>query len=191
MKHILQSLRAFVVFTLLVGVIYPLVITAIAQVAFHNKANGSLITRDGGVVGSALLAQRTVDPRYFWPRPSAGDDRTNYATIASAASNKGPTSSNLVAAAQGRAADFRSAHHLAADAALPGDMVFASGSGLDPHISPEAANSQVARVAAARGLNTERLDALVQKFTEPPTLGFMGQARVNVLLLNLALDEHK
>ena len=185
MKHILQSIRALAAFTVLVGVAYPLVITGIAQVAFHDKANGSLVARDGKIVGSALLAQRTVDRRYFWPRPSAGDDGTNYATVASAASNLGPTSTALKEQVAERA------NKLGGGAMIPADLLFASGSGLDPHISPEAASFQVARVAAARGWRTERVTALVQKFTEQPTLGFMGQARVNVLLLNLALDEHK
>jgi K+-transporting ATPase ATPase C chain len=175
----MKSLRAFIVFTLLVGVAYPLAITGIAQLLFHEKANGSLVVRDGNIVGSALLAQKNEDARLFWPRPSAAD----YATVPSGASNFGPTSAALKKQIAERAAKLGTN--------APADLLFASGSGLDPHISPEAARFQVGRVAAARSLPAERVRQLVEKFTEPATLGFMGQARVNVLLLNLALDEYK
>ena len=182
----LQSLRLTVVFTILVGVIYPLVITGVAQLAFRDKANGSLIPqlRDGKVVGSELLAQQFTGDKYFWPRPSAGD----YATVPSGASNLGPTSAALRSNVAARAAAIRAANKLPADATVPADLLFTSGSGLDPHISPEAARLQVARVATARGVSDESIKVLVEKFVEPTQLGFLGEPRVNVLLLNLALD---
>jgi K+-transporting ATPase ATPase C chain len=185
MKLITQSIMLTIVLTVLTGVIYPLVVTGIAQVAFKDQANGSLIEKNGQVVGSVFLAQQFTGEKYFWPRPSAG----GYATVPSGASNKGPTSVDLQKAVDARASAFRAAHKLAADAPVPADMVFASGSGLDPHISPEAARLQVARVAAARGVNEGRIKTLVEKFVEQPQWGFLGEPRVNVLRLNLALDE--
>jgi K+-transporting ATPase ATPase C chain len=187
MKLIIQSIRQTILWTVLTGLVYPLVITGVAQLAFRDKANGSLIQHDGNVVGSELLAQQFTGDKYFWPRPSAG----GYATMPSGASNKGPTSADLQKAVQERAAAFRAAHKLAADAPVPADMVFASGSGLDPHISPEAARIQIARVAAARGVSEDSIKALVEKFIEPPQWGILGEPRVNVLLLNLALDQRK
>ena len=184
MRLFIQSLRLTAVFTLLTGVAYPLLVTGIAQLAFRDKAGGSLVRREGRIVGSALLAQRFESRRYFWPRPSAGD----YATVPSGASNLGPTSAALQSNVLARAAAFRAAHGLPADAPVPADMLFASGSGLDPHISPEAAGAQVQRVAAARGLRAERVEGLLRPFIEPPQFGGLGEPRVNVLLLNLALD---
>jgi potassium-transporting ATPase KdpC subunit len=180
-----QSLRLTVVFTVLTGLIYPLVVTGIAQLAFHDAANGSLVRGGGQTLGSALLAQKFTSPRYFWPRPSAAD----YATVPSGASNLGPTSSALQSNVAARVADFRAAHNLAADIPVPGDMVFASGSGLDPHISPAAARLQVQRIAAARGQSAATVEAVLGRFIEPPQYGFLGEPRVNVLLLNLALDK--
>jgi len=187
MKLLKQSIMLTIVLTVLTGVIYPLVVTAIAQVAFKDRANGSLLEKNGQIVGSEFLAQQFTGDRYFWPRPSAG----SYATVPSGASNKGPTSVDLQKAVQDRAIAFRAAHKLAADAPVPADMVFASGSGLDPHISPASARIQVARVAAARGESTDRIAALVEKSIEPSQWGFLGEARVNVLKLNLALDGMK
>jgi K+-transporting ATPase ATPase C chain len=184
MKLLVQSILLTVVFTVLTGIVYPLVVTGVAQLAFHHRANGSLVRRDDKVVGSELLAQRFTSDRYFWPRPSAGD----YATVPSAASNNGPTSADLQKAVQERATAFRTANKLTADTPVPADMVFASGSGLDPDISPEAARLQVARVAAARGLGEDQVNALVQECVEPPQWGVFGEPRVNVLLLNLTLD---
>ena len=185
MKLLWQSILLTVVFTVLTGVIYPLVITGISQVAFHNQANGSLIERDGKVVGSELLAQQFTGDKYFWPRPSAG----SYATVPSGASNLGPTSQALQSNVTANAAAFRTGNKLAADAPVPADMVFTSASGLDPHISPEAARLQVARVAVARGVSEDQIKALVEKFIEPPQWGIFGESRVNVLQLNVALDE--
>jgi len=185
MKLFIQSILLTIVFTVLTGVLYPLVITGIAQVAFHNQANGSLIEHNGQVVGSELLAQQFTGDKYFWPRPSAG----SYATVPSGASNLGPTSQTLQSNVTANATAFRTGNKLAADAPVPADMVFTSASGLDPHISPEAAQLQVARVAAARSMSADQVKALVEKFVEPPQWGIFGEARVNVLRLNLALDE--
>lgn len=177
MKTILQSLRTLIVLTLLTGVIYPLVVTALGRVAFPRQAGGSLITTDGKVVGSTLLAQKFEEPRYFWPRPSAA----NYATVASGASNKGPTSADLVNSITERREKF------GADA--PDDLLTASGSGLDPHISPAAARHQAPRIAAARQLSLEKVTTLITQHTEPPQWGIFGEPRVNVFALNLALDQ--
>jgi K+-transporting ATPase ATPase C chain len=185
MKLLIQSILLTVVFTVLTGVIYPLAITGIAQVTFHDKANGSLIERDGRIVGSELLAQQFTGEKYFWPRPSAG----NYATVPSGASNLGPTSQALQSNVTANAAAFRTGNKLPADASVPADMVFTSASGLDPHISPESARLQVGRVAAARGISAEQVKALVEKFVEPPQWNVFGEPRVNVLRLNLALDD--
>lgn len=194
MKTFLPAVRLFIALTVLTGVIYPLLVTGIAKTFFPNQAGGSLVTASGKIVGSKLLAQRFSEDRYFWPRPSAGDDGTNYATAPSAASNLGPTSSNLIATVQSRIAIFRASNGLATNAPVPADMVFASGSGLDPHISPEAARLQINRVATARKFSagqTRELSALVEWSIEPPQLGFLGESRVNVLKLNLALDSLK
>jgi K+-transporting ATPase ATPase C chain len=182
---IFQSLRLTLVFTVLTGLLYPLAVTGVAQLAFRDKANGSLIRRDGKLIGSGLLAQPFTDARYFWPRPSA----CGYATAPSGASNLGPTSAALQSNVTANATVFRAAHQLAAGAPVPSDMVFTSGSGLDPHISPEAARLQISRVSAARGVSADAVQALVEKFIEQPQFGFLGEPRVNVLRLNLALDQ--
>jgi K+-transporting ATPase ATPase C chain len=186
-KLILQSVRHLVLWTVLTGLVYPLVITVIAQLAFPKQAVGSLVERNGKLVGSALLAQQFQGGNYFWPRPSAD----TYATVASGASNLGPTSGQQLTNVLNNLAAFRTGNNLATNAAVPADMVFASGSGLDPQISPEAARLQVDRVAAARHLPAAKVQALVAQFTEAPQQGFLGEARVNVLLLNLALDAAK
>lgn len=175
-KEIIASVRAILVLTALTSVLYPLAVTAIAQTVFPRQANGSLVKRGETVAGSVLLAQRFSTPGYFWPRPSAVD----YAAVPSGASNQGPTSRKLQAAlAERRAA-------LGGDA--PADLLSGSGSGLDPEISVEAARCQIPRVAAARGLAPEALLELVDESVIPPQFGFLGQARVNVLKLNLKLD---
>ena len=179
MKTIIQSIRALLVFTVLTGALYPLIVTGFGRVLFAEKADGSLLRADGKIIGSELLAQKNESPRYFWPRPSAAD----YATVASGASNKGPTSADLVKAIAERREKF------GADA--PADLLTASGSGLDPHISPAAAQSQAARVAKERGLALDRVTTLVAEHTQPPQWGIFGEARVNVLALNLALDSAK
>jgi K+-transporting ATPase ATPase C chain len=194
LKLILQSIRQTIVWSVLCGVVYTVVITVICQLCFHSQAEGSLVTRDGKVIGSALLAQQFQGSNYFWPRPSAcsygitanGDGTTSI--NASSGSNLGPTSGQLQTNVQNNIAAFRTGNNLATNADVPVDMAFASASGLDPHISPEAAQLQVARVAAARGMSADKVKALVESFVEPPQWGFLGQARVNVLLLNVALD---
>lgn len=179
MKTILQALRFLLVLTLLTGVVYPVAVTALSKVLFAKQANGSLITEGDKVLGSELLAQKFEQPEYFWPRPSAGD----YATVASGASNKGPTSADLVKAINERR------EKLGLDA--PADLLTASGSGLDPHLSPAGAKFQIARIAAARKLPEPAIVTLVESKIEAPQLGFLGEPRVNVLALNRALDALK
>jgi K+-transporting ATPase ATPase C chain len=185
LKLLIQSARQTILWTVITGMLYPLVITVIAQLAFHDQANGSLVVRDGKIIGSGLLAQQFQGSNYFWPRPSAG----SYATVPSGASNLGPTSGALQTNVMNYAAALRSAHNLPTNAPVPADLVFTSASGVDPHISPEAARFQIARVAAARGMSEDRVKTLVEQFIEPPQWGFLGEARVNVLLLNVALDQ--
>ena len=183
----LPALRLFALLTLLTGIAYPLAVTGVARLCFPRQAGGSLVVRDGKAVGSELLAQSFTNMNVFWPRPSGAD----FATVPSGASNKGPTSADLKQAIEERAVQLRQAHELAADAPVPTDLLTASGSGLDPHISPEAARFQIERVARARGFDAARrtrLAQLVEDHVEPPQLGFLGESRVNVLKLNLALD---
>ena len=187
MKIIFPCFRLFLVLTFLTGGIYPLVVTGLAQLFFHGQAEGSLVTVAGKPVGSSLLAQKTEGPRYFWPRPSAGD----YATVPSSASNLGPSSDALKKAIAGFVQKARAGNGLAADAVLPDDLITTSASGLDPHISPEGARVQLDRIARARGFSPEqkeRLAKLVESQVEGPQFGLLGEPRVNVLLLNLALD---
>ncbi len=176
-KEFFTSIRAILVLTLLTSVLYPLAITGLAQAFFHDEANGSLMRSGDQLVGSVLLAQKFTTPRYFWPRPSAVDP----ATGASGASNQGFLSKRLLDAVAKR----RSA--LGSDA--PADLLYASGSGLDPHISPAAAFFQAPRVATARSLPPEKVASLVKTAIEFPQFGFLGEPRVNVLLLNRALDQ--
>lgn len=176
MKEILTALRALVVLTIVTGILYPLAVTGIAQALFPEQARGSLVKRGDSLVGSSLLAQKFVGAAYFHPRPSAAD----FSTVASGASNQGFTSKKLLDAVKER--------RNALGAGAPPDLLYTSGSGLDPHISPEAATFQTARVAAARGWPTEKIDMLIAENTEEPQYGFLGQARVNVLKLNIALD---
>jgi K+-transporting ATPase ATPase C chain len=190
MKLLVQSVLQTLLWSVIAGVVYPLVITVIAQAAFHNQAEGSLITRDGKIIGSALLAQQFTGSNYFWPRPSACTYGTGGTGInASSGSNLGPTSGALQTNVINNTASFISGNNLPTNTIVPVDMVYASASGLDPHISPEAARLQTARVAAARGLNVDKVKGLVEQFVEPPQWGFLGQERVNVLLLNVALDK--
>lgn len=177
---------ALLAFSVLVGVAYPLVLFGIGQVAFGDRADGGLVRRDGRVVGSSLIGQAFDAPQYFWGRPSAAGD--GYDAGASGASNLGPTSRALAGTVQERIGLLLRANPGKTAADVPAELVTASGSGLDPHISPAAAEFQVERVAAARRLDPERVRELVRQHTQGRVLGFLGEPRVNVLQLNLALD---
>lgn len=205
-KQLIISIRVTLVLLLIVSGVYPFVVWAISQTAFKNQANGSLVKdASGKVVGSALLAQSFTKPEYFQPRPSAAG--SGYDPTASSGTNLGPTSDKLINGihkpklANGKddpsdfdgvkdlAAEYRTTNGLAANAPVPVDAVTRSASGLDPHISTENADLQVARVAKARGVSEDTVREVVKANTEGRSLGFLGEPRVNVLLLNLALDK--
>ena len=177
MRNFLIAFKIFVVMSVLTGVIYPLAVTAVGQAVFPYQANGSLLKKEDQVIGSELIAQKFTHAKYFWPRTSAAD----YATVASGASNAGPTSESLKKAIAERQA-----------AGAKNEMLYTSGSGLDPEIRPESAYLQLDRVAAERKLSQEQrslVEKLIQEYTQGPQGGFLGEPRVNVLKLNLALDE--
>ncbi len=186
-RDLRTALIAFVAISAVTGLAYPFAITGLAQGLFHRQANGSLVEQNGAPVGSSLVGQNFSGPQYFHPRPSAAGDN-GYDATASGGSNLGPTSAVLATRVAGDVQAIRNEDGLAADAKVPVDAVTASGSGLDPHISPAYAELQVARVAAARGLSEDAVRALVARYTDGSTLRVLGEARVNVLLLNLALD---
>lgn len=181
-EHLRPAVVVLALFTLLTGVAYPLAMTGVAQLAMPTLAGGSLVATDGAVVGSTLIGQAFVSDKYFQPRPSAAGD--GYNAAASSGSNLGPTSKKLL----DRVA--ASAQKLGANGHLPADSVTASGSGLDPHISPQFAEFQVNRVAAARGVPEQQVRDIVARVSEQPLLGFIGEPRVNVLILNMALDRN-
>jgi K+-transporting ATPase ATPase C chain len=189
-RALIISLRMTVVTILLTGLVYPLFVWGVSAVAFPKQAVGSLIRNNAGeVIGSSLIAQAFTSDEYFHPRPSAaGAD--GYDAMSSGASNLGPTNSVLVSTVASRVAEVVRSDG-GADGAVPVDAVTASGSGLDPDISPDNATMQVARVAKSRGLSLQRVSALVHEHTKPRQLGFLGEPRVNVLELNLALDRAK
>jgi K+-transporting ATPase ATPase C chain len=186
MAALRPALVMLLLMTLLTGVIYPLAMTGIAQVTFPAQANGSLIVRDNQVIGSSLIGQQFTDPKYFWGRLSATSP--SYNSAASSGSNLGPTSSALTEMAQVRIDALKQADPNNVQP-IPVDLVTASGSGLDPHISPAAAQYQVSRVAKARGLSEAQVQQLVDRYTEGRAFGLLGEPVVNVLRLNLALDE--
>jgi K+-transporting ATPase ATPase C chain len=175
------------VFTVLCGLIYPLVVTGVAQVAFHDKANGSLVKVDGQVVGSRLIGQQFADAKYFHPRPSAAG--SGYDGLASSASNLGPTNPDFLASIDDRVAAYRQENGLPSTQLVPVDAVTASGSGLDPDISVANAKLQVDRVAAARRMTVADVLALVDAHTSGRQWAIFGEPGVNVLELNLALDD--
>ncbi|WP_158879844.1 potassium-transporting ATPase subunit KdpC [Rhodanobacter sp. L36] len=188
-KLLRQSFCLLLVMTIITGVLYPLAATGLAQLIFPHQANGSLIVKDGKPVGSALIGQSFTDPKYFWGRPSATSPNA-YNASSSSGSNLGPTNPALTDAVKQRIAALRAADP-GNTAPVPVDLVTASGSGLDPQISPAAAQYQLARVASARGLSASQVQALVSEYTEGRQLGMLGEPRVDVLQLNLALDSQR
>jgi K+-transporting ATPase ATPase C chain len=172
--------------SVLTGLLYPFLVTGISQVAFPHQANGSLIVRDGKPLGSELIGQNFTEPKYFWGRPSATAS-SPYNAEASGGSNLGPLNPALKDAVEGRVKALREADP-GNTAPIPVDLVTASASGLDPHISPAAAQWQASRIARVRGLNEAEVSKLIKQHTEPRQLGLLGEPRVNVLALNMALD---
>lgn len=186
MKDIRPAVSMIVVLTVITGIAYPLAVTGIAQTAFPSQARGSLIEKDGEVIGSALIGQQFTSPGYFWGRPSAAGD--GYDAANSSGSNLGATSKALVDGVAARVETLKAAHP-DQKGAVPADLVTASGSGLDPHITPAAAAWQVKRIAATRHASFDDVEHLAAEYTEGRAFGIFGEPRVNVLKLNLALDE--
>ncbi|HEV2681360.1 MAG TPA: potassium-transporting ATPase subunit KdpC [Rhodanobacter sp.] len=185
-KLLRNAVMLLLLMTVITGVLYPLAATGLAQLIFPQQANGSLVVKDGKPVGSVLIGQSFTDPKYFWDRPSATTPQANNG-VNSNGSNLGPTNPALSDAVKQRIAALRAADP-GNTAPVPVDLVTASASGLDPEISPAAAQYQLTRVAKARGLGTAHLQALVSEYTHSRQLGLLGEPRVNVLQLNLALD---
>lgn len=182
------ALKFLFVMTILTGIIYPLVMTGIAQVTYPSKSNGSLILKDDKVIGSELIGQKFDSSIYFWSRPSA----IGYNPIPSGASNYGPTSDTLRKLVNARRLNFSTANSITDGFAVPKEMIFASGSGLDPHTSPEAAQLQIDRISEARHFNSDQKQRLLQSvkdMSEKPQFLFLGEERINVLLLNMELDK--
>ena len=187
-KQLLPAVRMTLTLTVLTGLLYPGVVTGLCQLLFPTAANGSLITQNGRIIGSTLIGQNFTRAEYFQPRPSAaGND--GYDPTASSGSNFGPTSQKLADRVKASVEKFRK-ENPEYTGPIPADLLTASGSGLDPHLSPASAAAQAPRVAKARGVSQERIRQLVAQFTEDRDLGFLGEPRVNVLRLNLALDQN-
>src|SRR6476659_3343255 len=194
MKDFFSEMRGAIIGTLVLTLVccgvYPLIVYGLGQALFRDKANGSLIVaQDGTIRGSKLLGQGFTDPKYFHPRPSAAGH--GYDAAASSGSNLGPTSQKLADAVKDRVAAYRAENGLGPNDPVPADAVTASGSGLDPHISPRNAELQIPRVARARGIPPDQVRTLVRQYTEGPDLGILGDSGVNVVRLNLALDQPK
>jgi K+-transporting ATPase ATPase C chain len=187
LKELLPALRINIFLTIVFGLVYPLGITGLCQALFPHQANGSLITAGGKVIGSEIIGQNFTRPEYFHPRPSAAGDK-GYDATASGGSNYGPTNKKLIDRVSASVDQFR-AENPDYHGPIPADLVTASASGLDPDISPDSARAQAARVAKARGMSPDQAAQLISQFTQSPTLGFLGEPRVNVLKLNLALDQ--
>ena len=188
LRQLVPGLRIALILTVLTGFLYPCIVTGLCRILFPQQAHGSLILKDGRVVGSSLIGQNFTRPEYFHPRPSA-TGRDGYDASSSGGSNLGPTSRQLIHRIRRDIEMFRK-ENPEYQGPIPVDIVTASGSGLDPHISPASAQAQALRVAKARGVSVERMSRLIAQSIEAPTLGFLGDARVNVLKLNLALDRH-
>ena len=186
LKQLKPVFMVFLLLTVVTGIVYPLLVTGVAQLVFPEKANGSLMRSEGGYAGSELIGQPFDEPKYFWGRLSATPDFP-YNSASSSGSNMGPSNPALVEAVKARVEALQKADP-GNQSSIPIDLVTSSGSGLDPHISPAAALYQASRVARFRGLSEERVRTLVDQFTEPRQWGFLGEPRVNVLRLNLALD---
>jgi potassium-transporting ATPase KdpC subunit len=188
-QQIIPGLRIKIFMTVLLGIVYPLAITGVCQVVFRRQANGSLVSAGGRVIGSELIGQSFARPEYFQPRPSAaGSD--GYDAAASSGSNYGPTNRKLIDRVNASAGKFRK-ENPGFSGPIPSDLLTTSASGLDPHISPAAAQAQAARVASARGVPLQQVEQLIAQLTETPDLGILGEPRVNVLRLNLALDQRR
>jgi K+-transporting ATPase ATPase C chain len=184
-KQFAPAIRLTLFLTVLTGFLYPGIITVLSQLAFPFQANGSITSEHGRIVGSKLIGQNFTKPQYFHPRPSAAG--AGYDASLSSGSNLGPTSKKLLDRVEASEKQFR-AENPGYDGRIPADALTASGSGLDPHISPANARAQINRVARARKIDRQRIQGLVEELTEPRTLGMLGEPRVNVLLLNIALD---
>ena len=187
-KQLIISLKFLLIMIILTGIIYPFVMTGVSQLSFPSKANGSLLMKDGKIIGSELIGQNFDSTIYFWSRPSA----IGYNPIPSGASNYGPTSDTLKKLVNVRRANFASKNAISDANSIPLEMIFASGSGLDPHISPEAALLQIKRVTSARKMNEDQKAKVVQlinSLTEEAQFSVFGERRINVLLLNLGLDK--
>ena len=186
MRYLKQAILAFCVFAILCGLMYPLFITALSQLLFPQKANGSIITSSNKTVGSGLIGQQFDSPRYFHARPSASEPPYN--ASGSAGSNLGPSNAQFLEEVKKRVEEVRNANGLPVNTPIPADLVLASASGLDPHVSVESAMLQVRRIAKERGLPEAEVEGMVQRHIEQPFGGIWGEPRVNILKLNLTLD---